>query len=91
MSMQDAQRRDSEAWLRTFAARWNFDYDTMIYEASQASITEWDTFITAYGIDLHSAEELGDDHDLFWSHLERLTGREFDVAHRTRFGWSCSC
>ena len=84
-------RRASERWLRTFADRWNFNYDDMVREASALSTIEWDNFITAQDTDLHSAEELGEDHDLFWSHLEVLTGKTFDHPHRKRFGWSCSC
>ena len=84
-------RHASEQWLRAFAEKWNFAYDDLLREASASSNDEWERYITAYDIDLHSAEELGEDHDLFWSHLEVLTGKTFDHPHRKRFGWSCSC
>lgn len=80
---------DSEKWLCGFAERWNFDYDEMI-SAGIGANTDW-RYVTARGYDLHSAEELGEDHDLFWSHLEAMTGMTFDEAHREGMGWSCSC
>lgn len=77
----------SELWLRQFADRWNFDYNQLI---SGAQIGEGE-YAVAGGQDLHGAGGLGADHDLFWSHLENLTGKKFDVQHRQAFGWSCSC
>lgn len=77
----------SELWLRQFADRWNFDYNQLISEA----IAGAGGYAVAQGMDLHGASELGADHDLFWSHLENLTGKKFDVEHRVNFGWSCSC
>ena len=72
-------------WLMDFADRWQLIYDDMIAEAMRGGT------ITANGVDLHSAAELGPDHDLFWKHLQELTGECFDEAHRKRFVWSCSC
>lgn len=80
---------EAETWLRSFAEKWNFDYDELIAEAS--SIPQADHFITARGVDLHDAEELGPDHDLFWQHLEALTGERYGERHRKVFGWGCSC
>jgi hypothetical protein len=80
----------SEAWMRAFASKWNFDYSELIASAS-ADQGEYGNYITARGIDLHSKDELGDDYDLFWKHLEALTGRTFDEKHKADFQWSCSC
>jgi hypothetical protein len=77
---------ESEAWIRDFCDQWNFDYNTLIKEASHPG-----GYIVADGIDLHCAGELGEDHDLFWKHLENVTGKRFNDEHRQDFGWSCSC
>jgi len=77
----------SELWLRQFADRWNFDYDELIQGAQAGA----GGYVVASGMDLHSGTELGPDHDLFWTHLENLTGKTFEVEHRQNFGWSCSC
>jgi hypothetical protein len=82
---------EHELWLRQFADRWNFDYAEMIAQASAAANRYGDNYITAMGIDLHSKDELGADHDLFWEHLEKLTGKFFTDEHRDNFVWSCSC
>lgn len=76
----------SEDWLHQFAEKWNFNYGEMI---SQAQVDEG--MIVANGIDLHGAGELGGDEDLFWHHIELLTGKKFDGVHREKFCWSCSC
>ena len=77
---------ESEEWLRKFAEKWNFDYDEMISEAVVGG------YIVAMGMDIHSASELAPgDEDLFWLHIERLTGFKADDMHRKNFGWSCSC
>lgn len=81
---------DSEAWIKKFCGEWNFRYDELIEQASADSI-DLDHYIVADGIDLHSKEELGEDHDLFWMHLEHLKQQQFNDKHRERFGWSCSC
>lgn len=52
---------------------------------------DYGRYVTAMGIDLHSPDELGDDHDKFWETLEMVTNRRFDAAHRGGFHWSCSC
>lgn len=84
-----------EEWLREFADRWNFDWDELIQAATCArdpNAEEWEgPYVTARGVDLHSAGELGEDHDLFWEHLEGYTGQKFDQAHREGMGWSCTC
>lgn len=81
----------SETWLRGFADKWNFDYNDMITYASNPSKGTRSNFITARGRDLHSATELGADHELFWLHLEQLTKQKFDEKHIKNFIWSCSC
>jgi hypothetical protein len=101
---QKPPKNDSEKWLRQFADKWNFDYDVMVGVASQGSIKEtfnipgietsetYDVdFITAMGRDLHSREELGDDYELFWQHMEMMTGQKFSAEHREKVRWSCSC
>lgn len=78
---------EAERWLRAFASKWNFDYDEMI-----AASQEEDGYVTARGIDLHSASELDyGDEDLFWQHIETLTGQEFNAERKSSFMWSCSC
>lgn len=81
----------SEVWLREFADKWHFDYDQLIKEASRKSSNDYDRYIVADGIDLHSRDELGEDYYTFWTHLEVLTGKKFDQDHREDMGWSCSC
>jgi hypothetical protein len=97
---------ESEKWLRAFADRWMFDYDEMIGVASLGVIKsnfdipalpemngrEFDQdWITARGRDLHSRDELGEDYDLFWSHMQKLTGQTFSAEHREKVKWSCTC
>lgn len=83
---QDTDKAMAEEWLRNFAEGWRFDYDEMIQGAYDGS------FVTADGIDIHSAAELADgDEDKFWACIETLSGRRFDHAHRRNFTWSCSC
>lgn len=104
---QQPPKNGHEEWLRKFADSWNFDYDDMIGVASQGVIkstfdhipgipgigghTYDQDWITARGVDLHSREELGEDYELFWQHLEGLTGKTFAAEHREKVGWSCSC
>ena len=75
---------ESEQWLRNFADEWSMDYGRMIEGATSG------TDIIA-GTDLHGAGELGRDHDLFWQHLEVVTGRAFTDEHVAKTGWGCSC
>lgn len=77
---------ESEQWLRRFANRWNFNFDEMVRSASDGE--DW---IVASGQDLHSKDELGEDYDLFWKHLENYTGKTFSEDHKEGVGWSCSC
>ena len=77
----------SELWLREFAEKWNFDYGEMITEA-----LEKDGYIVARGRDLHDAGELDPgEEDLFWQHIEIITGEKVSEGHKKNFGWSCSC
>lgn len=78
---------ESEKWLREFADKWNFDYEEMVEEAPMK-----EGCVVARGIDIHSAGELDPgEEELFWTHIEKLTGQQFDEQHRQQFGWSCSC
>lgn len=88
---QPVHTNPSELWLRQFADRWNFNYSEMIEAASGPIDDRWGNYITAQGRDIHSASELGEDHDLFWHHIEVLTGKHFSPEHRNKVGWSCSC
>lgn len=77
---------EHEQWLRSFAERWGFHWSEMIENASEEG-----EYVTAYGYDLHSAEELGEDYELFWQHLEGFLNVRFSKSHRESIGWSCSC
>ena len=82
-----AERQRADTWLHEFAERWNFDFDEMIAQAQHE-----DGYAVARGIDLHGRLELAHgDEDLFWQHLETLTGLHFSREHQENFGWSCSC
>lgn len=78
-------KREAEKWLRDFADRWGMKYNEMISGADNAD------YITAYGSDLHSANELGDDFEPFWEHMQTLMGKSYNQAHRATTGYSCSC
>lgn len=80
---------EHEAWLRQFAERWRFNYDQLIENATNPS-SDW-RYVTANGVDCHSASDLGEDHDLFWKHIEGLTGMKKDELDIENMGWSCSC
>ena len=82
-------KTDHLQWLQAFAHRWGFDFHDMIAVATDEDAGV--DYIVAHGVDLHDASELGEDHDLFWYHLEGYTGKTFGPAHRGRVGWSCSC
>lgn len=77
---------EAEQWLHRFADEWNFDYEEMLRAAVAG-----DEYIIAVGIDLHSRDELGEDHALFWKYLGELTNRTYSVEHQETVGWSCSC
>jgi hypothetical protein len=84
---QRPPKNESEAWLRKFADKWNFNYNEMISGAQ-----EDEGYVVAMGLDLHSRSELDDgDEALFWQHIKNLTGFEASDQHREKFGWSCSC
>lgn len=76
---------EHELWLRNFCDMWNFDWDQLIDAGTHSR------YVVAGGTDLHCSVELGEDHDLFWYHLEGYTGKKFDEEHRDGMGWSCSC
>lgn len=80
---------ESERWLRTFANSYGMDYDEVL-EIAQGQGE--DNYFCANGRDLHSRDELKDgEYELFWSHIEKITGKVFDGNHRHNIGWSCSC
>lgn len=81
---------EHELWLRNFCDEWNFDYDQLIAAGVGSIDPDW-RYATARGIDLHNRDELGEDYELFWFHLEKLTGQQFDKDHRDGMGWSCTC
>lgn len=81
---------DHEGWLRDFADRWQFDYDQMMGAALAAVRGERD-YVVAQGVDLHSREELGEDYDIFWGHIEAITGKKVSDENREKVVWSCSC
>lgn len=56
-------------------------------------IDDWDrdVYLTAYGIDLHGADELEGDDVRFWEHMETITGEKYGDERRQNLGWSCSC
>lgn len=76
----------AEIWLHQFAEKWNFDYDEMIREAKNGG------YALARGRDLHSSKELDvGDEELFWKHIEEVTGQTYSLNHKKDFQWSCSC
>lgn len=79
-------KSEHEEWIREFAEANRFDYKELL----SAAIAGNDDYVIAHGRDLHGAHQL-EDHDLFWWHLEGLTGMRFDETHRGHVGWSCSC
>lgn len=84
-----------EGWLRSFAASWGFNYDEMIETGTDVgrngASSQWDKYITAHGVDLHSEGELGTDLARFWEHLEGLNRERYPQENRAKLGWSCSC
>lgn len=81
-----------ETWLREFADKWNFKFSDLIAAGTGEGIDPDWRYVTAYGKDLHSADELDTgDEDLFWHHLEAYTGKQFNHEHRSKMGWSCTC
>lgn len=89
---QTKEMSDAELWLRQFADRWGIEYDEMIRAAvNPYNEKAWDNYITAFGRDLHSASDLGEEYYTFWDYLETMTGHKFDSAHKEKVQWSCSC
>lgn len=78
-----------ERWLKEFCNRCHFDYQEVIKEAMSGSR---EICIEADGVDIHSSGELvcGEE-ELFWEHLEGLTGKTFDASMRDQTVWSCNC
>ena len=77
-------KQESERWLLDFADTWEMNYNLMFDGAVRGD------YVTA-GVDLHGRDELGADHDLFWHHLEVVTGRSFTDEHVAKTSWGCSC
>lgn len=84
---------ESEAWIRDFCDRWKLNYDELITQAlSDGDYNkDYERYVVAQGRDLHTKKELGEDHDLFWEHLEKMMSKKFDETHRNGMGWSCTC
>jgi len=76
---------NSEEWIRSFADEHSLDYESLISSAARGrdSVIANDDF-GRYDIDDR-------DYELFWHHLEVITGRKFDEDHRESVSWSCSC
>lgn len=82
-------KEDHERWLRAFADNYGFDYGDMVRLAQ--SPTRYEDLI-ARNRTVHGTFDLDDgDHELFWHHIQGLTGKLFDPLHRGQVGWSCSC
>jgi hypothetical protein len=79
------EMEDHEAWLRDFASRWSMSYHDMIAAAKEG------TYTTAGGMDFGKYDLGPGEENLFWTHMEGLTGLKFDDNHKENFGWSCSC
>lgn len=79
-------KEESRTWMGEFRERWNFNEDDIKRVAAYP-----DAYMTARDRDLHSKDELGEDYELFWKHLENITGRRFDEEWREGTGWSCVC
>lgn len=80
-------RSASVNWLVSFAGDKVISYEAMVEGAISG---EGATF----GVDCHGtiAREFGEDvAQLFWDHMEVVTGRKFTVSHRTGTPFSCSC
>jgi len=90
---QQDEAEESYRWLQDFCDRWNFDLTELIAQATKSGDNResWDRYIVANGHDLHNSGDLGEDHNLFWKHLETYTGEKYDDDHRLGMGWSCSC
>lgn len=78
----------STMWLKEFADSWGMDYQDMIEGATDKKYPG----IVAQSTDIHSWEEAGDGQkELFWKHIEVVTGKKFDDKHRENTHFSCSC
>lgn len=88
VTVRPADRARSEQWLRDFSDRWGMPFGVMIDNADDP---DHDDVIVAYGHDLHTFSELGEDGMLFWHHLQIFKGREYSAEHRDKIVWSCSC
>ena len=94
-SVSEKPTNEHKDWILKFCGKWNFSYSELIQAATGrkygAPMDAEDRYVIARGISLHDREALGEDYDLFWSHLEALTGQIFDKTHREGIVWSCSC
>ena len=79
-------RAESEKWLSDFANKYGMDYATMIHEAQYVG------YIVTHDVgDIHSWDEVEEDRNVFFDHLEVVLGRKFDSHHRGETELSCSC
>ena len=82
----DAERRDSEKWLREYAKKMNcYDHDDKAFDDMIDGLKRGELF--AHGSDLHGLYELDDADDLKF-HAERYLGIRI---HWEIFTFSCSC
>ena len=76
---------DAVKWLEEFGKKWNFAYRDMILAPQQRE------GLTAGGIDLHGADELGEaNENRYWNSVELIVGKSLRVGE-DQFYWSCSC
>lgn len=76
---------ESKLWLENFASKWGMNFSEMVDSAVSGK------YVVAHGVDLHSKEELGEDHAFFWLHMANYTGQKFTKEQIDDFSWGCSC
>lgn len=81
LRVQSEEREASEKWLREFADVYRIDYRDLVEGAETG---DGGTFgmDTPYD-EVRSAE--------FWQHIENVTGKRFDDAHRENTYFGCAC
>lgn len=81
------ERSAAVNWLVNFASDKQIAYDEMVEGAVSGAGA-------VFGVDCHGAinAEFGDETaDLFWGHMETVTGSKFPPAHRRGTFFSCTC
>jgi hypothetical protein len=84
---RDAMRRlgvvtDSEKWLKTLAAEQGVSYDSLVDAFSQKHGE------ICFGQDI-DYDKIGS--EMFWEHMEDVTGKKFDESHRESVTYRCAC